>query len=165
MLWDKLHSASPRGITFLLIHNSCNYFQNCTRIRVIIYMYTFLFCTVFHHWGECSSVSELSAGIEGNWLPSGLRGRQTSSGDAPAIIKELCYPGNHCLLWAQPGLPGGQDTKVGPLQVQQSKQGRGNFSKNLYESFSPLSLFSFPTPRILYHSMHSLSTFLASLSV
>ena len=32
-----MHSASPRAITFLLIHNSCNYFPNCTRIHVITY--------------------------------------------------------------------------------------------------------------------------------
>ena len=34
---DKLHSASPCAITYLLIHNSCNYFPKCTRIDVIIY--------------------------------------------------------------------------------------------------------------------------------
>ena len=31
---DKLHSASPRAITFLLIHNLCNYFP---RIHVNTY--------------------------------------------------------------------------------------------------------------------------------
>ena len=36
-LKDKLHSASPRVITFLLMHDSCNYFPNCTRIHVITY--------------------------------------------------------------------------------------------------------------------------------
>ena len=33
----KLHSASPRTITFLLIHNLCNYFPNCTWIHVVTY--------------------------------------------------------------------------------------------------------------------------------
>ena len=32
---DKLHSASPHAIIFLLIRNSCNYFPNCTQIHVI----------------------------------------------------------------------------------------------------------------------------------
>ena len=32
-----MHSASPRAITFLLIHNSYNYFPNCIRIHVITY--------------------------------------------------------------------------------------------------------------------------------
>ena len=96
----------------------------------------FLFCAVFHHRGECSSVSQLSAGIKGNRVPPSLRGRQTSPGDAPAIIEELCYPGNHCLLWAQPGLCGRQDTKVGPLQVHQSKQlGKKKLLKKLYRYY------------------------------
>ena len=34
---DKLHSALPHVITFLLIHSSCNYFLNCTQIHVITY--------------------------------------------------------------------------------------------------------------------------------
>ena len=35
----KLYEAKPkpRAITFLLIHNECNYFPNCTRIHVITY--------------------------------------------------------------------------------------------------------------------------------
>ena len=32
-----LYSASPRAITFLLKHNSCNYFPNCTWIHVVTY--------------------------------------------------------------------------------------------------------------------------------
>ena len=43
-IMNKLHPALPRAITFLLIHNSCNYFPNCTRIHVITYTnYIYIF--------------------------------------------------------------------------------------------------------------------------
>ena len=78
---------------------------------------------VLHHRGECPSLSQLSTGLQGHRLSTCIRGGKTCSRKATPILEELCYPGNHSLLRAQSRLCGGEDTAMGPVQVQQGERG------------------------------------------
>ena len=51
-----------------------------------------------HHRGERAPVALLCAGLQGHWLPAGLRGRQAGAGARPGLPAQLCDQDHHGVL-------------------------------------------------------------------
>ena len=110
------HTANPTRLTLLSVL--------CTVDRG--WLWSLISLAVLHHWGECPLVPKLSPGVQGDWLPVSLRGRQVGSGQAAARAEEFRHQLHYRLFRAQSRLRGGEDSAVGPVQVCQGQpQGMG----------------------------------------